>query len=53
VVAYPRFYIVFVVLLFVSTAYVDFIEGSIDGVGKDFIWEDNDVVIVFLCFVIV
>ncbi len=39
--------------LFISTVYVDFIEGGIDGIGEEFIWEDNDVVIVFLYFVIV
>jgi len=53
VVVYPWFYIIFVDCLFVSTLYVDFVEGGVGGVGEDFFWEDDNVVIVFLCFIVV
>ncbi len=38
VMIYPQFYILIVDDLFFSTAYVDFIEGGIGGIGKDFHW---------------
>ncbi len=53
VVVYPSFYFVFVGYLFFLALCVDFAEGGIGGVGEDFTWEYNNIVIIFLCLLIV
>ncbi len=53
VVVYPGFYFIFMGYLFSSALRIDFTEGGIGGIGEDFVWEYDNVVIVFLCLLVV